>query len=120
MKYKVGGMRMCVGEHVLQRPEASSLDSMGVGTKENVRGPKGFLVGRWEEGQKRRMSKGIIYFLSPASASRAGRSSRELDDSMNLNIWCLLPEVPLGFKAPVKKAGNPMLQAFDVSGDKGV
>lgn len=66
------------------------------------------------------VSKRNKLFLSPAPASRSGSSSREPDDSMNLNIWCFLPEIPLRFEAPVKEAGNPVLQAFDVCGDEGV
>ena len=39
---------------------------------------------------------------------------------MDLSIGCFLPKIPLGFEAPVKKAGDPVLQAFNVNSDEGV
>lgn len=59
-------------------------------------------------------------FLSPAPAPRPCGTSRKLDDPVNLNVWCFFPEIPLRFETPIKEAGDPMLQTFDVNGDEGV
>jgi hypothetical protein len=88
--------------------------------KKKTLGDEKVLVGGGNEGRIKETLKGISYFLRPASASRQHRSSRKLDNSMDLNIWCLLPEVSLRLETPVKEAGDPMLQTFDVNCDEWV
>ena len=39
---------------------------------------------------------------------------------MDFDIRRFLPEIPLGFEAPVEKASDPVLQAFDINGDEGI
>jgi len=72
------------------------------------------------EGRKEQVPKEISYFLNPASARRPRRPSREFDDSMDFHIGCFLPKISLGFEAPVEKASDPVLQAFDINSDEGI
>jgi len=81
---------------------------------------KGTVEDEIAEGRKEQMPKEISYFLYPASARRPRRPSREPDDSMDFNVGCFLPKISLGFEAPVEKADNPVLQAFDINSDEGI
>ena len=103
---------------VVQCPEASSLDR---GSGDEVgRENKSAIEDEIADGRKGQVPKEISYCLNPASARRPRRPSREPDDSMNFYIGCFLPEISLSFEAPVEKAGDPVLQAFDINGDEGI
>ena len=103
---------------VVQCLEASSLDR---GWRDEVGGTnKKTVEGEIAEGRKEQMPKEISHFLNPASARRPRRPAREPDDSMDFDVGCLLPKISLGFEAPVEKAGDPVLQAFDINNDEGI
>ena len=39
---------------------------------------------------------------------------------MDFNIRCFFPKISFGFEAPVEKAGDPVLQAFDINVNEGI
>ena len=104
---------------MVQCPEASSLDR---GRRDEVseQANKKTVEDEIAEERKEQIPEEISYFLNPASAHRPRRPSREPDDSMDFDVGCFLPKIPLGFEAPVEKAGDPVLQTFDINGDEGI